>query len=117
VLPGGDCSQACLSFLWCEHIHVADQTAIFATWLAGLLTRIVLSELLVSLIFFALVLKLGEIGGRGSSQTIEPDKGQWALRLMVLASLYVISTSPLDISLLEKSCCACFSSVRDLTNF
>ena len=70
------------------------ETAIFVTWLpAGLVLRIVLSGLIVSLIFSWLaVLVLGKWRTR---EKFEPrrlnlTKSQWALRLIVLAALYVI---------------------------
>jgi len=70
------------------------ETAIFVTWLpAGLLTRIVLSGLLVSLIFSCLaVLVLGKWRTREKfeSRQLNLTKSEWALRLSVLAALYVI---------------------------
>jgi len=70
------------------------ETAIFVTWLPpGLLLRIVLSGLFVSLIFsFLAVLMLGKWRTR---EKLEPRRlnltqSQWALRLILLGCLYVI---------------------------
>jgi len=99
------------------------ETAIFVTWLpGGLLLRIVLSGLLVSLIFSCLaVLVLGKWRTR---EKFEPSrlnltKSQWALRLIVLAALYVIIyfTFGYFLAWRNPAVRAFYHGSDDLTNF